>query len=324
MNNLTKIKDMSSKYNISARTLRYYEDMGLIVSTRTSDYAYRLYDEAAVKKLEQILILRKLNISIKDIRRIFNSSGSEIVLDVLSNKVNDIDDEVSLLHELKQIILSFIHHIEKVDFSKKADVKLLYEKAKEIEQQIVNAEYEGNPSSFKRLLEINDRLKLRHQDVILVRVPNFKAVSTGLYAVADEDNLWALWKWIDENEHLVPFGKRLTTYGLDFVLTKNGKFSMICAVNDDVTEADLDPYELVEFKGGLYATAISHESYNYSLTNGGDKIMHWIEDSNFFYDDEREIMGENINDDEEIYKGLNCYQFLKYVPIKLRSDKHFL
>ena len=271
MHNLTKIKEMSSKYNISARTLRYYEDMGLIASTRIDDYAYRLYDDAAVKGLEQILILRKLNISIKDIGRIFDSPSSDIVLDVLSNKVRDIDDEVSLLHELKQIILSFIRHIEKVDFSREADVKQLFEKAKKIELQIVNTQYEGNPSSFKHLLEVSDKLQLRHQDVILVRMPSFKAVSTGYHPLADEDNLWVLWNWIDENEHLVPFGKGLTTYGLDFVVTKNGQFSMICAVNDDATEADLAPFRLIQFKGGLYATAISHESYNDSLANSRDK-----------------------------------------------------
>lgn len=92
MNKLIKIRDVSTKYDISARTLRYYEDMGLITSTRSNDYAYRLYDETAVKRLEQILILRKLNISIKDIQRIFNTSGSEVVLDVLGKKVEDIDD----------------------------------------------------------------------------------------------------------------------------------------------------------------------------------------------------------------------------------------
>ena len=52
MNNLVKIRDLSVKYNISARTLRYYEDMGLIQSTRSEEYAYRLYDEAAIKRLE--------------------------------------------------------------------------------------------------------------------------------------------------------------------------------------------------------------------------------------------------------------------------------
>jgi DNA-binding transcriptional MerR regulator len=56
------------KYDISARALKYYEDMGLISSRKSDDYAYRLYDENAIKRLEQILILRKLNIKIKDIQ----------------------------------------------------------------------------------------------------------------------------------------------------------------------------------------------------------------------------------------------------------------
>jgi DNA-binding transcriptional MerR regulator len=101
MDNLIKIKDVSDKYDITARTLRYYEDMGLLDSIRNDDYAYRMYDENAVKRLEQILILRKLNISIKDIQRIFGASNSEVVLEVLSKKVRNIDDEVSLLHELR-------------------------------------------------------------------------------------------------------------------------------------------------------------------------------------------------------------------------------
>ena len=86
MNELIKIRDISTKYDISARTLRYYEDMGLITSTRNGDYAYRQYDDNAIRRLEQILILRKLNISVKDIQRIFNTSGSEVVLDVLGKR----------------------------------------------------------------------------------------------------------------------------------------------------------------------------------------------------------------------------------------------
>ena len=78
MNELIKIRDVSVKYDISARTLRYYEDMGLIASRRSDDYAYRLYDETAVKRLEQILILRKLKISIKDIKHIFDTSGQRL------------------------------------------------------------------------------------------------------------------------------------------------------------------------------------------------------------------------------------------------------
>jgi len=158
MNELIKITDMTGRYDISARTLRYYEDMGLITSTRSDDYAYRLYDEAAVKRLEQVLILRRLNIGIRDIRRVLYAPGSEAVLEVLGKKVSDIDDEVALLHELKEIVQAFIRQIKSVDFQNDGDVKLLYEKAKDIESQLVNVEYEGNPSSANRFAEVTEKL----------------------------------------------------------------------------------------------------------------------------------------------------------------------
>ena len=158
MGELIKIREMSLQYGISARALKYYEEMGLMTSTRSGDYAYRMYDETAVKRLEQILILRKLNISIKDIRRIFNTAGSEVVLEVLGKKVDAIDEEVSLLHELKEIVLDFIRQIEQADFGKESDVKLLYAKAKEIETQLVNADYNGNTANVNRLLDVTEKL----------------------------------------------------------------------------------------------------------------------------------------------------------------------
>lgn len=159
MTELVKIRDVSAKYDISARTLRYYEDMGLISSVRSDDCAYRLYDETAVKRLEQILILRKLSISIKDIKRIFDTSGSDVVLEVLGKKINDIDEEVALLHELKEIVLAFIRQIEQSDFSRASDVKSLYDKAKEIETQFTNVTYVGNPSPVHRLFEVAEKLE---------------------------------------------------------------------------------------------------------------------------------------------------------------------
>ena len=151
MDERIKIKDMSDRYDISARTLRYYEHMGLIASTRSEDYAYRLYDAAAVKRLEQILILRKLNISIRDIQRIFSAEGSQIVLEVLDKKVSDIDGEVALLHELKEVILEFIGQIKAADFGSDSDVKLLYEKAKDIEGLLeVTRQLEQKPDIVRK------------------------------------------------------------------------------------------------------------------------------------------------------------------------------
>ncbi|MDE7258411.1 MAG: MerR family transcriptional regulator [Lachnospiraceae bacterium] len=165
---LVKIREISGRYNVSARTLRYYEDMGLIESTRSDDYAYRLYDEAAIKRLEQILILRRLNISIKDIKRIFDTTGSEVVLDVLKKKVDNIDEEVSLLYDLKKIVLEFIDQIRKMNFEKETDVKLLYEKARDIETQITNVNYNGNSAMADLFHSGQDRItsKLIHEELI--------------------------------------------------------------------------------------------------------------------------------------------------------------
>lgn len=130
----------------------------MVTSTRNVDYAYRQYNDNAIRRLEQILILRKLNISVKDIQQIFNTSGSEVVLDVLGKKVNAIDEEISLLHELKKIVLDFIRQIEQSDFGDESDVKRLYEKAKEIETQIINVDYDGNVANVNRLLEVTEKL----------------------------------------------------------------------------------------------------------------------------------------------------------------------
>lgn len=66
-----------------------------------------------------------------------------MVLEVLGQKVTDIDGEVALLNELKGIALDFIRQIEKLDLNNGGDVKLFYQKTKDIERQIVNVDYEG-------------------------------------------------------------------------------------------------------------------------------------------------------------------------------------
>jgi DNA-binding transcriptional MerR regulator len=121
-----------------------------------------MYDDEALKRLEQILILRKLNISIRDIKRIFDTAGSEVVLEVLGKKVENIDDEVALLNELKSIVLDFIEQIKSADFGSGDDIKRLYEKASEIETRLVKADYEGNTADVNKIVSAVEKL-VKHQ-----------------------------------------------------------------------------------------------------------------------------------------------------------------
>ena len=324
MSNLIKIKDVSSKYDVTARTLRYYEDKGLLSSTRSDDYAYRMYDESAVSRLEQILILRKLNISIKDIKRVFNTSGSDVVLEVLGKKVHSIDDEVALLHELKEIVLDFIREIEQVNFTDNSDIKLLYNKAKEIETQLISIDYIGKPSNINRLIEITEKLDEKVPDIMVVRIPGFRAVTVGEQSWEDMFNnggyMYQLWQYV----HLY---KDVIFDCFDFLMPVDDKAEWICAVKDGVTNADVSPFKLFDFPGGLYAMAVSIDEDNESIHKVENKVRRWIENTNFELDKDRNVMinmpylyedGRDIAY-KDIEKGLGYKQMQRYFPIKLKD-----
>lgn len=315
MANLVKIREISVKYNVSARTLRYYEDMGLIESTRSNDYAYRLYDDAAIKRLEQILILRRLNISIKDIKCIFSAKGSEVVLDVLEKKVDHIDEEVSLLHELKKIILEFIEQIKKLDFEKEADVKLLYKKAGEIETQITNVDYNGNSALTERFFEVTEKLNDKVPDIIIVRIPKFRAVTSGAMSYEDTFGKFQLWQEAHND-----FYQPIIFDAPDFLYENNGNPEWIWRIKDEITAADVLPYEIIEHPGGLYAVAVSIDGDDESGNNVLQKIEKWIEKTNFMIDNSRATSVHMIYTDDEIRKGLGYHQLNFYAPIKLKNN----
>lgn len=315
MDDLVKIKDMTTRYQLSARTLRYYEDMGLIKSIWSDDYAYRLYDEANIKRLEQILILRKLNISIKDIQRIFDASGSEIVLEVLEKKADNIDEEISLLHELKEIVLEFICQIESADFGREADVRLLYEKAKEIKTQLIHANYNGNPATIHRLLEVTEKLDHKIPDIMIVRIPAFRSVTSG--AMSFEELFGGNFEpWQKSHNHLF---RPVLFDAPDFLCEKDGMVEWLWALKDEVTEADTHPYKVTEHPGGLYAVAVSVDGDGESYDKVRSKLEKWLEGTNFILDNRRGFMGHMIYVDDEIKRGLGYHQMNLYAPVKLKE-----
>lgn len=318
MNELTKIREVSSKYEISSRALRYYEDMGLICSTRSEEYAYRLYDKEAIKRLEQILILRKLNISIKDIQRIFSTSGSEVVLEVLGKKVKNIDGEVALLQELKEIILEFIRQIKQADFNRDADVEMLYERAAKIENRIANVSYDGNPAkaNVNRLLDVTDKLK-KAPEVRIIQLNPFKAFSSGVDTV--DNVMGAFQQWQEEHNHLV---KKMMYGAPDFLwFEEDMKAVWIWAVEDWVTEEDTAPYEFIEFEGGLYAAAMSVDGDDDIGGRVYTGIQKWLETSGFELDERpgHRTMCHMLNPTDEIKDALGYHQLDIYVPIKVRK-----
>jgi len=67
------VKEISKLTGISARTLHYYDEIGLFTPTEKSEAGYRLYDDKALEKLQQILFFREFDIPLKEIKAIIEN-----------------------------------------------------------------------------------------------------------------------------------------------------------------------------------------------------------------------------------------------------------
>lgn len=108
---LQTISEVTKNYQISTRTLRYYEQIGLLQSLKKEGYAYRTYDEYSLKRLEQILILRKLRIPLKEIQRILQSEESQVALNIFQGKIQELSNEIRTLSAIKTVINQFVIHL---------------------------------------------------------------------------------------------------------------------------------------------------------------------------------------------------------------------
>lgn len=67
------VKEVSMITGVSIRTLRYYDEIGLLRPTELTETGYRLYDNKALEKLQEILFFRELEIPLIDIKKIMDT-----------------------------------------------------------------------------------------------------------------------------------------------------------------------------------------------------------------------------------------------------------
>ena len=103
MEHLT-ISQVSRKYGVTPRMLRHYEKIGLIKAERREDYAYRIYDEEAVRRLQQIIMLRKLRLPLKEIAILLGDTDQGESLRLLQDKLAELDDELASLTLIRRLL----------------------------------------------------------------------------------------------------------------------------------------------------------------------------------------------------------------------------
>lgn len=93
---------------ISKRTLQYYDEIGLLKPSKLTQSGYRLYDEDAMQKLQQILFFKELGFSLKEIRIIIQKPDFDRIAafrkqkELFLLKRNRIDRLIQLLTRLEK------------------------------------------------------------------------------------------------------------------------------------------------------------------------------------------------------------------------------
>ncbi|MGD9580205.1 MAG: MerR family transcriptional regulator [Vampirovibrionia bacterium] len=114
--NLYKIGQIANKANVTLRTVRYYEELGLIKPVERTQANYRLYSENVVKAIKLIKNLQDLGFTLEKIQELFLSLESDD-----NSSVATLNTTREILNAEKQKIKEKLIHYQSlsddIDFS---------------------------------------------------------------------------------------------------------------------------------------------------------------------------------------------------------------
>ena len=71
------VSEAAKRAGVSVRTLHYYDEIGLLKPSETTQAGYRFYDDSAMASLQQILFYRELDVPLEQIGRILNAPDND-------------------------------------------------------------------------------------------------------------------------------------------------------------------------------------------------------------------------------------------------------
>lgn len=117
---LTQIGALAKQLNITTRTIRYYEEIGLMGTIDRQGGTTRSYSNDDVLRLKFILKMKSLGISLKEIQELSNifdiheqefSSITPKLIEILDHHISILDDKMVSLSSLRQDIVEYRQRI---------------------------------------------------------------------------------------------------------------------------------------------------------------------------------------------------------------------
>ena len=108
------VKKLAELSGVSSRTLRYYDEIGLLKPARINSSGYRIYGQKEVDQLQQILFYRELEISLEDIMEIMKKPNFD--------EIHALKEHIQHLMEKRARLDNIIATVEKTIASKQGGI----------------------------------------------------------------------------------------------------------------------------------------------------------------------------------------------------------
>ncbi len=252
---LMKISEAAECFCVSARMLRYYEKMGLFNSSRMEGYAYRVYDEEAIRRLQQILVLRKLRIPVKQIKVILDDENQRQTMEALQKEIEELEEEILALSTIQGILKILV---SRLDDSIKRHVRLELLEDAEI-MEIIHVLHPPKTNlkeeqTMSELTKANEVLEAK-MDIRVVYLPPAIVAASHYVGKSPEDVAKERMYQFIREKNLPVCKPDFRLYGFNNPSPENGQeeygYEFWVTVPEDMeVEA---PMVKKKFQGGLYA-----------------------------------------------------------------------
>jgi len=120
MNDRMRIGDLTQRAEVTARTVRYYESIGLLPPGEREGHSQHYYTEETLARLRKIDQLKKLGLSLDEIRGVIDlyfidPSGiqpKQKVLAILRQHLADADRKIGALQQFRADVQAHIERFE--------------------------------------------------------------------------------------------------------------------------------------------------------------------------------------------------------------------
>lgn len=111
---LLKIGELAKKTGLTNRTIRYYQEIGLLEPAERSRTGYRLYGQKELKRLQKIRSLKHLGLELKEIKNCLKNPGYNLE-NIIYRQMKQVRTEIELGKELYKRLETIANHLNSLE-----------------------------------------------------------------------------------------------------------------------------------------------------------------------------------------------------------------